>query len=172
MTNKSINIIAAVDSKFGFGKDGKIPWHIPEDFKFFMTKTLNSVVIMGKTTFDDLLTYSKNGKVLPNRQCIVLSSDTTLESSWDNVQYTNDVTDALFRAAEFQSDVYFIGGERVFRVGMNIADNVYLTHISNDYDCDRFFPSEKLSAFQLIDSRKSEVHSDVTYKTYTRMEWK
>ena len=71
---RTINLIAAVDEEFGLGRDGKIPWHYPEDFKFFKEKTKGHVCVMGRKTFDDLLTYAKGKAVLPGRQCIVVTS--------------------------------------------------------------------------------------------------
>ena len=91
---KQISVIAAVDNSYGFGKDGKIPWHYPEDFKFFKTKTENSVVIMGKATYDDLVGYTKGDNFLPTRECIVLTRSTETPP-YDNVTFVTNHAEAL-----------------------------------------------------------------------------
>lgn len=176
---KTINLIAAVDEEFGFGKDGKIPWHFPEDFKFFKEKTKGHVCIMGRKTFDDLLTYAKGKPVLSGRQCIVVTS-TKLELglrpnamsisemkewTYNNVHEVATVSDALNISRNMPGDVFFIGGERIFESGLNMADCVYLTTIPGKYGCDRFFPYEKLrNNFQIYNKR--EGGDGLVFNTY------
>jgi len=66
-----IFLIAAVDKNLAIGKDGKIPWHIKEDLQYFQKNTLNTAMIMGRSTFDSI------GKALPNRQNIVMTKSPT-----------------------------------------------------------------------------------------------
>jgi len=165
---KQISVIAAVDQDYGFGKDGKIPWHYPEDFQFFKKKTENSVVIMGKATYDDLVGYVKNDKFLPTRDCIVLTSSTETPQ-FGNVSFVHTHTEALELARKFNKEVFYIGGESIFSYGLNVADVVYLTHINKYFHCDKFFPREKLAGyFALSTSKSSEKHEELTYKSYIR----
>lgn len=165
---KTISVIAAVDQSFGFGKEGKIPWHYPEDFKFFKTKTANSVLIMGKATYDDLVTYSKNGSFLPDRHCIVLTRSTE-SPQFSNVTFVQSNEDALEKARTFGLEVFYIGGERIFEQGLAVADTVYLTRIDKYFDCDKFFPASKLeSKFTISDINASKMHKEITYTTYKR----
>ena len=165
----TINVIAAIDEEFGFGKDGKIPWHYPEDFKFFKDMTKGHICIMGRKTFDDLLTYAKGKAVLPGRQCIVLTS-TALElgerpnymsvtemAEWkyNNIHEVATISDALNISRGMPGDIFFIGGESIFKSGLNVADCVYLTVVPGTYNCDRFFPQDKLrNNFQLYNTRE------------------
>lgn len=165
----TINIIAAVDENFGFGKDGKIPWHHPEDFKYFKDVTKGHTVIMGRATFDDLQVYANGKAVLPGRECIVVSSTDLELGTWpnmmdisavrewkyNNVHRVSTISDALNIAHKNRGDIFFIGGERIFEAGLNVADCVYLTMIPGNYDCDRFFPHEKLKEkFQIYNKRE------------------
>lgn len=183
--NKTINLIAAVDEKFGFGKDGKIPWHYPEDFKFFQTMTKGNTVIMGRKTFDDLLTYVKPGKqFLPGRECIVVTStelniqpppitlDVTSHENYlyKNVHRVTTISEALNKAKDLQGDVFFIGGESIFDSGLNMADCVYLTFIPGDRECDRFFPFEKLRKNFHIHATK-EGSDGLRFHTYLHNVW-
>lgn len=176
---RTINIIAAVDEEFGFGKDGKIPWHYPEDFAFFKKQTEGSVCIMGRKTFDDLLTYTKGKPVLPGRQCVVLSgtelelgprpnamSITAMESwVYNNVHRVDSIGNALDISLKLGGDVYFIGGEAVFDAGLNMADCVYLTRIPGNHECDRFFPHNKLKQnYHLYNTREGD--NGVVFQTY------
>ena len=66
-----IFLIAAVDKNLAIGKNGRIPWHIKEDLQYFQKNTLNTAMIMGRSTFDSI------GKALPNRQNIVMTKSPT-----------------------------------------------------------------------------------------------
>ncbi len=187
--NKTINVIAAVDEKFGFGKEGKIPWHYPEDFKFFQSMTKGNTVIMGRKTFDDLLTYSKPGKpFLAGRECVVVTSSPlphesvgsdghrgiTMEANPDrpyqNIHRAPTVSEALNLAKDLQGDTFFIGGGHIFDSGLNMADCVYLTFIPGDHGCDRFFPMEKLKKnFHIYNTREGS--DGLKFNTYVHNVW-
>ncbi len=186
--NKTLNIIAAVDEQFGFGKDGKIPWHYPEDFKFFSKITKGNTVIMGRKTYDDLLTYSKkdDGSILPGRDCIVVTSSLlpheltpdgsprgiTLECKSDEIPLyrASTISEALSKAKDLRGEVFFIGGESIFDSGLNMADRVYLTLIPGIKGCDRFFPMEKLNEkYNLHEVR--EGGDGLKFATYVNSTW-
>ena len=76
-------LIVAIDENCGISKDGRIPWHIPEDLHFFKTKTQHHIVIMGKKTFDSI------GKPLKNRLNIVLTRSPDEKPYYSNVIYTD-----------------------------------------------------------------------------------
>ena len=69
MNQSKLSIIVAMDEKSGIGKNGKIPWHIPEDLKHFKQITSSHPVIMGRKTFESI------GKPLPNRTNIVVTRE-------------------------------------------------------------------------------------------------
>jgi dihydrofolate reductase len=64
---KHFKAIAAMSSNRVIGADGKIPWHLPEDFKWFKKMTMGNVIVMGRKTFEGL------GKPLPNRKNLILT---------------------------------------------------------------------------------------------------
>ena len=78
---KQVSLIAAVDSNGGIGKNGKLPWNIPQDMKHFKEITSNSTCIMGRKTYFDMLEMMKikniivKNDILPTRQSIVITSD-------------------------------------------------------------------------------------------------
>lgn len=142
--SQSISVIVAVDSQGGFSKNGKIPWHFTEDFQHFRALTLGHTCVMGRTTYEDIndrLGDNAHPDVLPNRRNIVLTktipflSNAETCESFDDLQHIiNDTTD----------DVFFIGGESIFKYGLSIADTVYLTHIPGNYECELIFPISTL----------------------------
>jgi dihydrofolate reductase/thymidylate synthase len=139
----NINVIVAVDSKYGIGKDGKIPWRAPDDMKHFKKITTNcpedkiNAVIMGRKTFDSI------GKILPGRINIILSRE-----KHDSTADTGIIfTDAFDKIPEICSkipnlnDIFIIGGAQIYKhylentVLYNI-NKIYLTQINGDYECD------------------------------------
>ena len=84
-----------------------------------------------------------------------------------NVYKANNTTEALEVAHTFCKDIFFIGGEQIFKAGLQVADSVYLTYINKDFECDRFFDKDLLeSNFDLIQSKKSEVNKELTFRIY------
>ena len=118
-----MNLIVAVDLQWGFGKDGKIPWHCKEDFKFFKEQTADSVCVMGKNTHSDLAKIT-NGKLLPGREVVVISSDPSIS---DKVPVYNSFE--KFRTDYMHRNVYVCGGERLYKDSLKYVHTVYVTII-------------------------------------------
>ena len=141
---KDINIIVAIDHDNGIGKDGTIPWKIPEDIKRFrdLTSTTSdstkqNAVIMGRKTWESI---PERFRPLPARRNIVLSSrDTdflgaTRAESFLGAIDIAELDDAI-------ESIFVIGGAEVYRNAMPYARNLYVTHVSGSYDCDVRFPA-------------------------------
>lgn len=135
-------IISACDKKWGIGKDGKIPWHFKEDFKWFKKATDQTMCVMGRRTFEDMLTYVKGdvSKLLKNRDFCVISSQNI--KGINTFRSVNDAVDCLGDYVDYS----FIGGGMIYRDAFltGIVDTVFITAIPNNYDCDVFFPHELL----------------------------
>ncbi len=130
-----ISLISCIDIKNGIGKNGTIPWHIPNDLKYFKKLTKNSVVIMGRKTFESI-----NKIPLKNRINIVVSS----LHYYNNVHTVSDINTAIALARSFGKNIFIIGGSSLYKSGLSFANVVYLTQINNDYNCDTFFPYDKM----------------------------
>lgn len=132
-------IIAAFNNKRVIGKNGKIPWHIPEDLQRFKELTTNHTVLMGRKTFESI------GKPLSNRINVVLSKNknvaTTLkpDSFKNDIEIFSSIESALSRLHE-QEKVFIIGGGEVFHQTIDRTDEFMLTLVNNDDDGDTFFP--------------------------------
>jgi dihydrofolate reductase len=140
-----INAIFACDEEWGIGKNGQLPWpHNSSDLKWFKQLTENSTVIMGRKTWESLPIQP-----LPNRKNIVVSS-TQLE----NVQTIS--IDSVEKYCMFSSaPIWIIGGSQLVEYCLNIIDSIYISNISEKYDCDIFLPKNKiLEKFYAIKNEK------------------
>ena len=110
------------------GRDGKLPWHIPEDLKRFKALTMGTSMVMGRKTFESL------GRLLPGRQHIVLTRDPNWEAEGADVAH--DVPEALSLAREPHISV--IGGAEVIRQFGTVADRLELTEVHAAVEGDTF----------------------------------
>jgi dihydrofolate reductase len=130
-------MIACMCSNRGIGKDGKIPWHNPEDLKYFRKKTLGNIVVMGRKTYDSL-----NGTPLIGRLNIVITSTPEDFKNTEELIFTTPAK--LSELFNIFSDSYLkcfiIGGEDIYRHFIDKVSRLYLTRIDKEYECDTFFP--------------------------------
>ena len=147
------NIIVAVDSQLGIGKQGKMPWHISGDMRHFkeITCQTNSpskknAVVMGRRTWESL---PEKFRPLPGRINIVLSRNPSL--SFPESVFRVESLDKAFNLIENNEfgerieAIFIIGGGDVYRQAIARPDceNIYLTEVQGAFDCDVFFPSFK-----------------------------
>ena len=121
-------IIAAVGHRRAIGKDGKLPWHIPEDLKRFKRLTTGYPLLMGRRTWESL------GRPLPGRRNVVLSS-----APVPGIESYPSIEESL-RALASAERVFVIGGGNVYAQLIDRADELYLTLVDRDVEADAFFP--------------------------------
>ena len=126
-----ISLIAAMGKNRVIGRDGKLPWNMPSDLKFFRDKTKGKPIIMGRKTFESM----KNP--LPDRKNIVVTHDKSYKVK--NAVVVHSIDEAL-KAAGNVEDVMVIGGQKIFEQFMQKANRIYLTIIEDNFDGDAFFP--------------------------------
>ena len=128
-----IFLIAAVDKNLAIGKDGKIPWYIKEDLQYFQKNTLNTAMIMGRSTFESI------GKPLPNRQNIVM---TRSPANREGVIEVLDAASAIKEAKKASSKISIIGGESIYKEFLPLASKLLITEINITVEgADTFFPA-------------------------------
>lgn len=166
-------IIAAVDVDGGFGKDGKIPWDYPEDFRWFQSQTKGNICVMGKTTYleiNEKMGDKGESSVLPDRKCFVVSS-TLEQSEVKNAIVIRSIYDVDLHLDDddIEKTVFFIGGEQIFSQAISRVDRVVITAINNSFGCDRFFPTSALDKlFRVNKVFKSEHTNDLRFVDYIR----
>jgi dihydrofolate reductase len=121
--------IAAMSLNRVIGAGGKIPWHLPEDFKWFKQMTSGQVVVMGRKTFESI------GKPLPNRETIVLSR---CQYRHPGVR-TAAGLDQIDLAKEARQ-VFICGGAQIYAQALPLCSDLYLTLVKRQADGDAFFP--------------------------------
>ena len=130
-----IFLIAAVDKNLAIGKEGKIPWHIKEDLNYFQKNTLNTAMIMGRSTFDSI------GKPLPNRQNIVM---TKYPTNREGVIEVSDAASAIKEAKKASNKISIIGGESIYKEFLPLVNKLLITEIDIIVEgADTFFPAWK-----------------------------
>ena len=128
-----LSLIVARARNGAIGKDGDIPWSLPEDLNFFQRETTGGAIIMGRRTWESL-----PFKPLKNRlNCVVSSSEV------EGVNVARDPQAALgYCAAEGYRRVYGIGGEGIYRALLPLADRLLVTEVDVEIDgADAFFPA-------------------------------
>jgi dihydrofolate reductase len=121
-------IIAAIARNRVIGKNGKLPWHIPEDLARFKQLTTGHTVIMGRRTFDSL------DRPFPNRLNIVITSNVL------NGVTSYPSLDFALQALSNKTEVFVIGGGRLFTEALKRADELRLTIVDREVDGDTYFP--------------------------------
>ncbi|MGC7095157.1 dihydrofolate reductase [Amycolatopsis lurida] len=125
-----IGLIWAQSSTGVIGRDGKLPWHLPEDLKHFRALTAGSAVLMGRRTWESL---PPRFRPLPGRRNLVLS-----RTPQQDVETFPDLASAL---AAVTGDVWVIGGAAVYRAALPVADRVEVTEIQEHFDGDTYAPA-------------------------------
>jgi len=154
-----ILLIAAVDKNLAIGKDGKIPWHIKEDLQYFQKNTLNTAMIMGRSTFDSI------GRPLPNRQNIVMTKS---PANREGVIEVSDTANAIKEAKKTSNKISIIGGESIYKEFLPLANRLLITEINIIVDgADTFFPEWKKQKW----TEKSRINSMENGVEYSFVEY-
>jgi len=126
---KRLKAIAAMSLNRVIGCGNKIPWHLPEDFKWFKQMTTGHTIIMGRKTFESI------GRPLPNRKTIVISRSGFAHPGVVTVSNLED----LDITAE-PGDVFICGGAQLYAQTLALCSDLYLTLVKREVEGDAFFP--------------------------------
>ncbi len=129
--------IAAVGKNGVIGKENALPWHLPEDMKFFRDATRDQIVIMGRKTLEAL------GKILPQRENAVVTRNANLKV--ENARVFSEIGSAIRYYRENEKDfagknIFIIGGAQIYEAAMSLCDEVWLTEIDQSFEGDVCFP--------------------------------
>ena len=163
-----MNIIVAADKNWGIGFKGNLLTHIKEDMKFFKEMTVGKAVIMGRETFLSL----PGQKPLPDRKNFVLTTNTDFKA--EGVTVCSSMEEAIEKAKEEfkEEEIFFIGGERVYREAEKYADTAYITKVDEEFKADRFIPNfDELDNWKIKEENmlKTEKGLYITFATYKKI---
>lgn len=157
----NICFVVAFSENRVIGRDNRLLWHLPNDFKHFKQVTLNRTVLMGRKTYESI------GRPLPGRQMVVLTRDPQFHSDYAKVIHSPDEIFPL------QEDLYVIGGAEIYKLLLKDADIIYATLVKAELAGDALFPELPASEWQELERErhyKDEKHAfDYDFITYKRI---
>ena len=134
----TVTLIAAIGENHELGKDGGLPWHLPDDLKRFKAVTRGHAIVMGRKTYATLL------KALPERHSIVVSRTMDPSEAAEGVDVVRSLDEAFSVAASGPRSgmgrVYVVGGGEIYRQALSVADKLDLTRVQGRFGADAHFP--------------------------------
>jgi dihydrofolate reductase len=140
-TSPVLSILVAVSDNGVIGREGRLPWHLPDDLKRFKALTMGKPIVMGRRTFESI------GRPLPGRVNLVLTHSPDWQA--DGVVVVHSLDEAIERSRFAQiptardhgaREVCVIGGAAVFDLALSLASIIHLTRVRARIDGDTFFP--------------------------------
>jgi dihydrofolate reductase len=131
-----LTIVAAIANGGVIGKQGKLPFHIPEDLRHFKKTTMGHAIIMGRKTYESI------GKPLSGRRNIVVSrTQGFCAPGCHDFESTCSLEEAIFLARATDHEPHVIGGSMLYDAALPLATRMHLTLVHHDYEGDTFFPT-------------------------------
>ncbi len=140
MEPQKIILVAMTEDRV-IGREGRIPWHIPEELRLFRDLTIGHSVLMGRRTFESI------GRPLPERRNIVLSH--TLEPT-PGIIICASLQKGLAEGAAYGRKIFIIGGRQIYQEALPIADFMRISWIAQKYDGDVYFPEFSARQWEVI----------------------
>ncbi len=157
------HIVATSENRV-IGKSGELPWHIPEDLKFFKEKTNGHILIMGRKTFESIK------KPLPNRFHIVITRNSNYQYDHPMVSVVSSLKDAYAQSDKltdkYGKEIFIVGGGEIYKQSLPDIHRIYLTLIHEKITGDTFYPDIDFSNYTQMRSDRSEFPVPHTYKTF------
>jgi dihydrofolate reductase len=162
-----VSQIAAMAKNRVIGSNLKLPWHIPEDLKFFKDTTKGHIIIHGRKTYESL-----GYKPLPNRLNIIITRNPDAVPFHKDIVIFTDLKEALDYAAtktgEWGEEVFIGGGEEIYRLALPYTDRIYLTVIEKEFEGDAKFPEFDTSLFKEIHRDERTGPIPFSFRTYEK----
>jgi dihydrofolate reductase len=154
----TISLLAAVGANLVIGRDGGMPWHLPQDVAYFKATTMGHTMVMGRKTYESI------GRALPGRRTIVI----TRQQGWHapSVEVAHSLSEAFALAGP--TEVFVVGGSEVYRQAMPFADRMMLTEIEQSPEGDAFFPTFAPEHWHEVSRQAHDGFAFVTYERRLR----
>jgi dihydrofolate reductase len=160
-----VSHIVAMSENRVIGRAGGMPWHIPEDFKFFKKTTMAHVIIMGRKTYQSI------GRLLPGRLTIIITREKAYQAP-SGALAMSSIESAIkycqHHQIEWGDECFIVGGGEIYNQSLKLVDRIYLTIVHTVTDGDTFYPEIPPNTFK---QTKSEAHLDAPLPfTFTTLE--
>ena len=150
-----MKLIVAVDKNWGIGLRNALLVHIPSDMKFFRSETLESF---------------PQAQPLAGRNNIVSTKDSVYQVKGAVVVHS--IEEAIEESEKYDTDVYCIGGESIYRQLLPYCDEAFITKIDHAYEADSFFPNlDEMPEWEMTETSDEQTYFDLEY-TFTKYERK
>jgi dihydrofolate reductase len=141
--SRGLGLIAAIARNGVIGRDGGLPWRLPEDLKHFKRTTLGHCLILGRKTWQSL------PGALPGRRCVVVSRDLAYRA--EGAQVVANLPAALAAARDVPSERAIVaGGAQIYALALPLAQRMWLTRIDADVEGDVVFPAWDPAQWQRV----------------------
>ena len=151
------SLIVAAAENGTIGQNGRIPWHLSADLRYFKQVTMGAPVIMGRKTYESI------GFALPGRANIVVTRNEKFQAL--DVDVVLNFEEALSKARailekEGGEELFVIGGAEIYAQAMRMADRIYLTRVHAEFPGDVFFPPLEEDSWKEVASEKQMAESE------------
>ncbi|MCO4773117.1 MAG: dihydrofolate reductase [Deltaproteobacteria bacterium] len=150
-----LGVIVAVASNGVIGKDGDLPWRLPEDLKHFRRTTLGHAIIMGRTTWESI------GKPLAKRRNIVVTRQVDYVAPGAEVAHS--LPEALAMARTTDPEPFVIGGASLYAEALGSATRLEITEVHREVAGDTWFPAFDRDRFTEVSRRPGDGVDFVTW---------
>ena len=151
-----IRFVYAQDENGGIGYQNELPWHLPNDFKFFKETTMGHTLLMGRKTFE-----SMNRRLLPGRKTVVLTTNPNYCQEIEDLTVVTSKEEALALAEE--TDLMIVGGAGVFLSFFDEVDEITRTVIHASFKHDVAMPQIDETQFELVKQQHVEADAENPY---------
>lgn len=140
-----MNAIVVVDENWAIGKDGGLLVHLPGDLKYYRSKTIGKITVVGRKTLESF----PGGKPLPHRTNIVITRNEDFQA--DDCIVCHSVDQVMEKLQEYDDENIFIaGGAEVYKQFMEYCDTFYVTKIHSSFEADRYFPNLDEAGYKVV----------------------
>jgi len=150
----TLSLVVAASSNNVIGRDGGLPWHLPDDLRQFKRLTTGKAVIMGRSTYESI------GRPLPDRRNIVMTRNADYVA--DGCDVVSSVSEAM-DAVEGAEEVMIIGGGQVYRDFLPLANRIYLTRVQAEVEGDTYFFDIDRTRWRLVSSEHHDADEEHEY---------
>lgn len=149
-----LELIVAYDKNRLIGKGSDLPWHIKEDLQHFKKITTGNRIIMGRGTFESI------GRILPNRESIVLSRKGFEK---EGVKVYESAQEMLKNLDDTKRN-FVIGGSKIYKELLPFVDVLHISHVKGTYEGDVYFPEIDFNNWEIVGEEIYEEFQYVVYK--------
>ena len=154
-----ISLIVAHDEKRAIGKDGWMPWNLPQDLAHFKRVTLNHAILMGKVTFEAMK------KPLPKRHTYVATRNSDYVYAHEAVTIVHDLDSFLKQWKDKEECLYVCGGANIYEQALPYADEMWISLVYGEHEADTFFPAYNQEDFIVVSKEELQDFMIIHYRS-------